>query len=79
MTALSETQVAALWSRSRAVVEKALEELLPAATVAPVSLHEAMRWSVLAGGKRLRPAAAGGDEGHLDAGAALEHFHDQVR
>ena len=56
MTALSETQVAALWSRSRAVVEKALEELLPAATVAPVSLHEAMRWSVLAGGKRLRPA-----------------------
>ena len=56
MTALSETQVAALWSRSRAVVETALEDLLPAATVAPASLHEAMRWSVFAGGKRLRPA-----------------------
>ncbi|WP_309397580.1 polyprenyl synthetase family protein [Cerasicoccus maritimus] len=36
-------------------VEKALDELTPAASVRPAVLHEAMRYSVLAGGKRLRP------------------------
>ncbi len=37
-------------------VEAALERLLPAATTVPLKVHEAMRWSVFGGGKRLRPA-----------------------
>ena len=36
-------------------VEKALETVLPAATSEPQRLHEAVRYSVLGGGKRVRP------------------------
>jgi geranylgeranyl diphosphate synthase, type II len=39
----------------RAAADAALEELLPAATQHPTSIHQAMRHSVFAGGKRLRP------------------------
>ena len=35
--------------------ERALSRLLPAAHVAPARLHEAMRYAVLGGGKRVRP------------------------
>jgi farnesyl diphosphate synthase len=37
-------------------MEDALAARLPASTVAPARLHEAMRYSVLGGGKRIRPA-----------------------
>src|SRR5207302_10706428 len=37
------------------VTDAALERLLPAATQHPTSIHQAMRHSVFAGGKRLRP------------------------
>jgi geranylgeranyl diphosphate synthase type II len=37
------------------LIEVALEQLLPAASVAPATIHEAMRYSVFAGGKRIRP------------------------
>jgi geranylgeranyl pyrophosphate synthase len=37
-------------------MEEALAARLPAATVTPARLHEAMRYSVLGGGKRIRPA-----------------------
>ncbi len=36
-------------------IDVALERLLPGATVVPESIHQAMRHSVFAGGKRLRP------------------------
>nr|WP_239649690.1 hypothetical protein [Methylocucumis oryzae] len=36
-------------------VEIALEHRLPSANLLPQKLHEAMRYSVLNGGKRLRP------------------------
>jgi geranylgeranyl diphosphate synthase type II len=36
-------------------VERGLDELVPAATTRPARLHAAMRYSLLAGGKRLRP------------------------
>jgi len=36
-------------------VEHALDALLPPATARPTRLHEAMRYAVLGGGKRLRP------------------------
>ena len=40
----------------RPEVEATLERLLPEATEVPADLHAAMRYSVFAGGKRLRPA-----------------------
>jgi geranylgeranyl diphosphate synthase type II len=39
----------------RVAADAALEQLLPAATQHPTSIHQAMRHSVFAGGKRLRP------------------------
>src|ERR1700723_318331 len=39
----------------RAVVDAALNKYLPPARTLPSSIHEAMRYSVFAGGKRLRP------------------------
>ena len=67
----------------------ALERLLPAAEVTPSSIHKAMRHSVFAGGKRLRPilameaartirAARGAEglpEGIEELGAAIEMLH----
>jgi geranylgeranyl pyrophosphate synthase len=40
----------------RVRMEAALDARLPAATLIPARLHEAMRYSVLGGGKRIRPA-----------------------
>jgi geranylgeranyl diphosphate synthase type II len=42
----------------RAVVDAALERFLPSASTPPSRLHEAMRYSVFGGGKRLRPILA---------------------
>ena len=43
------------WSRDVAgQVESALSELLPAARIVPTRLHDAMRYSALGGGKRVR-------------------------
>jgi farnesyl diphosphate synthase len=49
--------------RVQARVESALERLLPAADIVPQRLHQAMRYAVLGGGKRVRPllAFAAGD------------------
>ncbi len=45
------------WLRERALhIEQVLEELMPAAQTAPERLHEAMRYAVLGGGKRVRAA-----------------------
>jgi geranylgeranyl diphosphate synthase type II len=58
-----------------ALVDKALGKFLPKATVKPPTLHKAMRYSLFAGGKRLRPilalAAAEACGGSIDA--ALPH------
>jgi farnesyl diphosphate synthase len=64
-------------------VEEALERALPAAGAEPARLHEAMRYTVLGGGKRVRPLlvfAAGGLFGaDLEslgrAAAAVEMIH----
>jgi len=58
-------------------------ELLPTATTVPGTLHEAMRYSCLAPGKRIRPALAmasaesvGADpQDVVDAGCAIEFVH----
>lgn len=65
------------------MIDARLDTLLPAATHEPLLLHEAMRYSCLASGKRLRPAlcmsaaeAVGGrNDQALDAGCALEIVH----
>jgi geranylgeranyl diphosphate synthase type II len=71
------------------LTDAALERLLPPVTQVPASIHGAMRHSVFAGGKRLRPvlalqaarmiAAGRGDsglpEGVEELGAAIEMLH----
>ena len=70
--------------QGRAVTDLALERLLPGATQYPASIHQAMRHSVFAGGKRLRPIlcleaaqmiAGCVPEGVEELGAALEMLH----
>ena len=43
------------FEQDRLAVDVALDRLLPAKTTEPVSIHTAMRYSVFAGGKRIRP------------------------
>ena len=43
---------------SRKLADRLLDEYVPSSEVEPKSLHSAMRYSVMAGGKRIRPALA---------------------
>jgi geranylgeranyl diphosphate synthase type II len=43
------------FEQDRLAVDTALDRLLPAESTEPVSIHTAMRYSVFAGGKRIRP------------------------
>jgi len=70
--------------QGRALADQALERLLPAGMQYPVSIHRAMRHSVFAGGKRIRPILcmeAGRmltgslPAGIEDLGATLEMLH----
>jgi geranylgeranyl diphosphate synthase type II len=45
-------------SKKKDLVDKALEKLVPPADYFPASVHGAMRYSLFAGGKRVRPALA---------------------
>jgi geranylgeranyl diphosphate synthase, type II len=45
----------AFFDEDRIDVDAALDRLMPKETAAPVSIHQAMRYSVFAGGKRVRP------------------------
>jgi len=51
-----KTEVRSFFDTVRPAIDSALDQLLPAETISPADLHRAMRYSVLAGGKRLRPA-----------------------
>ncbi len=68
----------------RELADASLERLLPPSTQHPTSIHRAMRHSVFAGGKRLRPilcmeagrtVAGSLPTGIADLGAALEMLH----
>jgi geranylgeranyl diphosphate synthase type II len=70
--------------QGRSLTDAALDRLIPLETQHPVSIHKAMRHSVFAGGKRLRPVlcmeagrmVAGSLPGGIeDLGAALEMLH----
>ena len=70
-------------SQKRAAVESALDVYLPTADSRPQTLHESIRYSVLAPGKRLRPtlvlagsAAVGGEDSLvMPTACALEFIH----
>lgn len=74
---------AELIAHYQARINQALDQRLPAADLHPGDLHQAMRYAVLGGGKRLRPVlayaagvAAGAELDVLDAPAcALECIH----
>ena len=81
-----ETNVKDLLQSGAALTDAALERLLPAPDILPHSIHRAMRHSVFAGGKRLRPILAieagrmilgTGDlpDGIAHLAAALEMLH----
>jgi geranylgeranyl diphosphate synthase type II len=70
--------------QGRTAVDAALDRLIPLETQHPVSIHKAMRHSVFAGGKRLRPVlcmeagrmvAGSLPAGIEELGAALEMLH----
>lgn len=70
--------------QGRAAIDAALERLLPPDNAHPISIHKAMRHSVFAGGKRLRPilcmeagrmVARELPTGIEELGAALEMLH----
>ena len=48
-------KLSAFFEEDRLAVDAALERLLPAESTPPNSIHSAMRYSVFAGGKRMRP------------------------
>ncbi len=80
MTSDDIEQQIRLW-RDRS--EACLDKWLPAEHITPQRLHQAMRYAVLNGGKRIRPIltyaagyAVGADEAALDApAAAVEYIH----
>ena len=70
-------------AENRQLVDKALDDMLPADDNEPTLLHQAMRYSVFAGGKRLRPILAmtaaeivtGEKGGVMPLAVALECVH----
>jgi geranylgeranyl diphosphate synthase type II len=70
-------------NKKKDIIEKALNKYLPSVKKTPAPLHRAMRYSVFAGGKRLRPILAiasfesVGAKGNtiLSAACALELIH----
>lgn len=68
---------------ARSLIDAELESLVPPVTVGPVGLRDAMRWSLLGGGKRFRPAlliavgrAFGADDRKLiRTGVSVEILH----
>jgi geranylgeranyl diphosphate synthase type II len=67
----------------QSLIEKALNGYLPRASAKPATIHKAMRYSLFAGGKRLRPvlalaaaeACGGSPEDALPAACAVECVH----
>ena len=78
-----DAPLTAFMAACQARLERTLDHWLPAATTHPARLHEAMRYAVLDGGKRIRPTlvyaggmAMGAAQARLDAPAcAVELIH----
>src|SRR5262245_54537621 len=75
--------LSAFLASTTAAVNAALDRFLPAASARPATIHKAMRYSLFAGGKRMRPAlclaaaaACGGREPDaLPLACAVECIH----
>lgn len=67
---MPDAPLAAFMTQCRERLDRSFDTWLPAATTHPATLHEAMRYAALGGGKRIRPTLvyAGGQA----AGASLE-------
>jgi geranylgeranyl diphosphate synthase type II len=71
------------FEEDRAAIEGALDRLLPPAETPPASIHHAMRYSVFAGGKRIRPILCyeaariflEKPDAAISVGCALEFIH----
>src|SRR4051812_21493729 len=65
------------------LVNRGLDTYLPKASAKPPTIHKAMRYSIFAGGKRLRPvlciaaaeACGGSAKGAMPAACAVECIH----
>lgn len=79
----SDSELPHFPGETRTLIDAELDRVLPAASVPPSKVHAAIRWSVFAGGKRLRPLlllAAGETFGAareqlLATACALEMIH----
>jgi geranylgeranyl diphosphate synthase, type II len=68
---------------SATTIDRVLDRWVPAENAEPASIHRAMRYSLFAGGKRIRPilcvasadAVSGGHPGVYDAAISLELIH----
>jgi geranylgeranyl diphosphate synthase type II len=80
---VSDFDLTAYLAARRELVDAALDRVLPPGGAPPVAVHRAMRYSVLAGGKRLRPilviggaeAVGGAAAAVLPTACALELIH----
>jgi len=80
---MPDAEFSAYLKSSAQRVDRALDGFLPKEKVAPSTIHQAMRYAVFAGGKRLRPilclaaaeACGGEDERALPAACAVEVLH----
>ena len=82
-SSVTDDDLARFVFESRTLVDDALDQLLPAESASPATVHAAIRWSVFAGGKRFRPLlsiAAGKSFGSthevlINTACALEMIH----
>jgi geranylgeranyl pyrophosphate synthase len=82
-SARDEQEMRSLLAGYRELIDARLEQLLPEETREPRSVHSAIRWSVFAGGKRLRPLLllsvarefGAQEDVLLDTACALEMIH----
>jgi geranylgeranyl diphosphate synthase type II len=83
MTATRQITLEDFFSEQVRTIDCVLDELVPVETIEPVSIHRAMRYSLFAGGKRIRPiltiaagwAVSDAPTGVEKAAAALELIH----
>ena len=83
LLAETTTDLQSFFAQCRTMVDAELDRLVPAEESSPVTVHQAMRWSLFAGGKRFRPAlllAVGSTFGAaradlLASAGALEMIH----
>src|SRR5690242_3830102 len=62
------------FEEDRVAVDASLDRLMPSASAQPPSIHEAMRYSVFAGGKRIRPILCLESARIFDSNVAPAHY-----